>query len=220
MLRVDNIRRAVLGANILCGLVASAGVLVMLGWFLDIPILKSIYPGWVTMKFATAFSFVLSGVLVYSVGRIARGERSWAHVLLPGFVLMLLLPMAGLLGATMLDVDIGMTEIFVQERSGAVLSVLPGRPSLMSIVCFTLVAAVGVVAMFAPNAKPRLWRMMGALLVMVGMVALFGYAFDTPLLYYYQENLSTAMAVHTAALFVLLGIALWLNAKGSAGLAA
>lgn len=212
MLRANYTQRAATGANILCGLVAFTGVLVMLGWFFDISALKSIYPGWVTMKFATAFSFLLSGATIYCVGRIARGDRAWAQLLLPGLVLMLLLPMAALIATMVLNVNVGVAEMFVQEAGRAVQTVQPGRPSAMTMVCFILVAAVGLTAMFVPTGKPRLWRIMGTALGVLGGVALLGYVLDSPVLYYYWEGFSTAMAVHTALLFVLLGASLWLTA--------
>lgn len=212
MSRTVSTGRAIAGANILCGLVSGLGMLVMLGWFLDIPALKSVSPDWVTMKFATAFSFVLSGAMIYCVGRIARGDRAWAQVLLPGLVLMILLLMVSLLTAAALHVDVGMAELFVRESAGAVQTVQPGRPSTVTMICFTLIAAVGLVAMFVPAGKPRLWKITGAALCLSGAAALLGYALGEPALYYYWKNLSTAMAMHTALLFMLVGAALWLMA--------
>ena len=49
-------------AKILAGAVFAAGLLVMAGWIFDIGALKSVFPGWVSMKFITALSFALSGV--------------------------------------------------------------------------------------------------------------------------------------------------------------
>lgn len=215
MSRTTNTRCAIAGASISCGLVSGLGMLVMLGWLFDITALKSIFPDWVTMKFATAFSFVLSGAMIYCVGRVARGDRAWAQVLLPGLVLMILLLMASLLAAAALNVDVGMADLFVQEKAGAVQTVQPGRPSTMTMICFTLIAAVGLVAMFVPAGKPRLWRIAGAALAVCGGVALLGYALDAPALYYYWETSGTAMAAHTAMLFVLAGVALWLTAAGT-----
>jgi hypothetical protein len=192
--------------------VSVVAALVMLGWFLDITALKSIYPGWVTMKFSTAMSFLLSGALVYCVGRIARGDRAWTEVLLPGLVLMILLPMVALLAATASGTYIYVAEMFVQESSDAILSVEPGRPSVGTMICFTLVAVVGLASIFEPDGKPRLWRIAGGALAVLGAVALLGYVLDESALYYYREGFSTAMAVHTALLFVLLGMALWLDA--------
>ncbi|MFQ5586088.1 MAG: hypothetical protein ACE5GF_04615 [Thermodesulfobacteriota bacterium] len=41
-------------------IVTLTGLMVMVGWIIDIPILKSILPHWVTMKFSTALSFMAS----------------------------------------------------------------------------------------------------------------------------------------------------------------
>jgi len=55
--------------------VALTGVLVMAGWVFDIQILKSILPTWVTMKFATALSFLLSGLTLYYICKV-MGRKS------------------------------------------------------------------------------------------------------------------------------------------------
>jgi hypothetical protein len=48
-------------AKIFAGIIFLAGIIVVIGWLLDIEVLKSILPYWVTMKFTTAISFILSG---------------------------------------------------------------------------------------------------------------------------------------------------------------
>jgi len=54
-------------AKILANIVMITGVMVMFGWVADIPILTSILPQWVTMKFSTALSFFISGVVLYFI---------------------------------------------------------------------------------------------------------------------------------------------------------
>ncbi len=211
--RSDAARRAVIGANTLCAIVSVIGVSVVIGWLFDFPALRNIYPGWVSMKFSTAFSFMLAGTMVYCVGRIARGDRAWAQVLLPVLVLMILLPMAALLTANVLGIDIAVADMIVQEGDSAVKTVSPGRPSFMTMVSFILIAQVGLVAMFVPQGKPTLWRLAGTALLVIGVIALLGYLLDAPALYYYRANFSTAMAAHTAMLFILLGASLWLTAQ-------
>jgi hypothetical protein len=41
------------------------GIVVLIGWWLDIPALKSIFPGLVSMKANTAFAFLLVGMSLF-----------------------------------------------------------------------------------------------------------------------------------------------------------
>lgn len=217
MLRAKYTHRAAIGANVLCSVVAVTGALVMFGWFFDITLLKGIYPGGRTMKFVTSVSFVLSAAVFYCVGRIARGDRAWAQVLLPTLVLMILLLIASLLAAFALDINIGVTAPFAQGSDVAMQTVQSGSPTTVTIFCFTLVSAVGLMAMFEPGGKLRLWRIVAAALAILGSFALLGHLLEIPALYYYRASAGTGMAAHTALLFVLLGAALWLNTASIGG---
>jgi PAS domain S-box-containing protein len=54
-------------SQILALLVIGLGGLVLLGWVLDIQLLKSIFPEWVTMKVNTALGFLLAGSSLFAV---------------------------------------------------------------------------------------------------------------------------------------------------------
>ena len=49
------------GITIISFISIAAGLLVMLGWMLHVPVLKQLVPGFVNMVFNTALSFVLYG---------------------------------------------------------------------------------------------------------------------------------------------------------------
>ena len=189
-------------------IVMLAGIMVMLGWILDISILKSILLGWVTMKFSTALSFVLSGIILYLIAMSLESGSGVAQVFLPVAVLIILLIMLSHLVAAFLGLRLGIEELFIKEAKGTVRSVMPGRPSVPTMVSFVLIAAAGMLTMLnLANLKSKL-RFLGWIIMIIGMVAVLGYVVNAPLLYYYIEGKNAAMAFHTAILFALIGISL------------
>ncbi|MFH1875417.1 MAG: hypothetical protein ABH865_00815 [Candidatus Omnitrophota bacterium] len=188
--------------------IAIAGSLVMLGWIFNIGILKSILPVWVTMKATTALSFILSGITVYFIAKSQQKSSGATLVILPISTMLLLLLMVTHLSATCLGLSLGLDGLFVKESNGVVMSVAPGRPSLATMIEFILIAVAGVLTMLNP-AKLKAWLVfLGWVVMFIGSMAVIGYIFRIPVLYYYIEGVSTAMACHTSILFVLSGLSL------------
>lgn len=84
----------------------------------------------------------------------------------------------------------------------------PGRPSVGTMVCFILMEVAGIMAILGPAMlRPKLpflgWPVIG-----LGALAVVGYSIGMPMLYYAVATVSTAMAFHTALLFILLGAGL------------
>lgn len=190
--------------------VSLAGSLVMLGWIFDIGVLKSIRPEWVTMKFSTAFSFFCSGIILHYTARLRFKQPSLAFAILPAATLCIALTMFTLLASTLFDVYVGIEALFVREELDAVETVLPGRPSVGTMTAFMLIASAGIISMLEPVRLPQQLFALGCLIFVVGLLAVIGYIFDVPILYYYVQEggFSSAMALHTALLFMLLGIGL------------
>src|SRR5687767_12284465 len=59
-------------------LVGACGVLVLVGWMLDSPVLKSLLPAAVAMNPATAVCFILLAAALWLVRREGRGAGRWA----------------------------------------------------------------------------------------------------------------------------------------------
>jgi hypothetical protein len=196
-------------AKALAGLVGLAGLVVAAGWVYDITLLKSISPAWVTMKFTTAVSFQMSGIILYCIATAAEGDASSGQVAIPAAVLVILLLMATQTGAACLGVRIGVEELFVPEKPGAVMTAVPGRPSLPTMLSFLLVAAAGILMLFG---KAR-FLPVGLTIAAIGLCAIIGYITGLPFLYFSLEGWNTAMALHTAALFVLTGAGLALTSR-------
>jgi hypothetical protein len=183
-----------------------AGVTVIIGWVFDISILKSISPAWVSMKFDTAIAFVLSGITLYFIARALEGEFDKAQVVLSITSLIIILLMGTLFFSAIFKIRTGAEDLFVKEAAGAVKTVTPGRPSLPTMLNFILIASAGILTTLNPgNLRPKL-KIIGVIVGLIGTLAVAGYIVNAPNLYYYIEGVNSAIAFHTAGLFVLLGI--------------
>lgn len=191
----------------------TVGVLVIIGWIFDWPLLKSILPIWVTMKFTTAVSFFFSGLMLFFMTRFVEGKQDLAGIIVPLSVLVIVLLMSTLLISVFVNVQIGLEDLFVKEPIGAVRTTVPGRPSIGTMVSFLLAALSGILIMLdKPGLKKGLSRI-GWTIFLIGLIAVVGYVFNLPGLYYNIADLSTAMAIHTAILFSFFGAGLILLTK-------
>jgi len=189
-------------------IVAVCGLIVMAGWIFGIPVLTSILPFWVTMKFVTALSFLLCGVLLYFINEQLRGEADLSAIIIPVCAFLVLLLMSSLLLSVFVGVRTGIESLFVREDYGAVRTVYPGLPSLMTMVSFILVAIAGFLVSSDLEGLRQKLSWIGGAVSVIGCISVLGYSWGVPVLYYSVAGLSSAMAFHTSLLFVLLGYGL------------
>ena len=190
--------------------VSLGGLAEVIAWVSGIEILTSFSREFVTMKFSTAVSFVMSGMTLYFMAEAARGEVSKAQVVLPATALVILLFMATQLASVLFHVETGVERLFIKERPGAVMSVVPGMPSVMTMVDFIILSATGIAFLFRQNWITRMTVAAGAFIAFTGVLALLGYVLQAPLLYFVVSGISGGMAVPTAFLFILVGAGLLL----------
>jgi len=192
--------------GILSLVVIMAGIVVMAGWIFDIGVLKSISPAWVTMKLDTAVAFVLSGTTLYFILRALDDEFEKAQVALSMTSLIIILLMGILFFSALLGMRTGVEDLFIKERPAGVKTVIPGRPSLPTMLNFILIAAAGLITSLSPLRLRLKLKTVGLVVGATGALATAGYIFNTPLLYHYVVGTNSAMACNTALLFVILGI--------------
>lgn len=182
-----------------------AGVIITTGWIFDIKELHS-PGGTVSMKFSTAASFMFSGILLYFITRIREGKYGLAFIsiITSGFVISLF--MATILVSSFSGVYTGMENLFVKEaKESSVQTTLPGRPSIATMINFILIILIGVFVLSDSMKLQKHLNKISIAIAIIGGIATIGYVINFPLLYYYYENVSTAMAIHTSILFVLFG---------------
>jgi hypothetical protein len=195
-------------AKVLSLAVVIPGILVIIGWIFNISPLKSISPAWVSMKFDTAIAFVLSGITLYFIVWALEGEFDQAQVVLSITSLIILLLMGILFFSALLNIHTGTEDLFIKEAAGMPKTVIPGRPSFPTMANFILIALAGIFTMLNPLKTRLKLKVIGSMVGMIGLSAVIGYLLNAPLLYYYLPGINSAMACHTAILFVLLGIGL------------
>ncbi len=191
-------------------LAVSGGLLVMAGWFLDIGALKSVLPGMVTMKFNTALAFLLTGMALYAKANGGKGN---------GFALAASLAISAIGLLTVIEysagIDIGIDQLFFREPKGAILTTHLGRMAPLSAVNFLL---LGVALLLLGGRAERGASAAQIIAAAAGLFAyqnLIGYIFGVKVLYILKHDY-TAMALHTAALFLLLSIGI-VFASGNKG---
>lgn len=192
-------RRLARLVRILAGCVALLGSVVLLGWYLDIPTVRSLSPGLASMKANTAASFVLAGIALFCLTRpstqqLARGMG-------------LLLALLGLAHAAqeIFTLDLGLDNLIVDFRHGT--GETSGRMSATSAMCLIL-SGLALAAGRTPLGD-RLCRYAAGLAGFLGLTAVFGYLFDVES--FYRLGPYSNMAGHTALGFVLLALGIVLD---------
>lgn len=190
------------------------GIIVVIGWIFGITVLTSIKPEWVTMKFSTSISFICAGIILYSIVKYHEGKIGIAQLGLSLGMLMILLLMAPLFTSVFLDVRTGVEDFIIKEQPDAVRTTTAGRPSIGTMTNFLLITLSAVLTLFSPkNMRSLSW--IGVIVLVIGGIAIFGYVMNMESLYYRIDGRSTAMALHTAIFFVMLGAALLALGKKS-----
>ncbi|MEI8157967.1 MAG: PAS domain S-box protein [Burkholderiales bacterium] len=187
------------------------GCVVLAGWALNIPVLKSILPIWVTMKANTAVAFILIGVaLQLPEMRAARPDhRHSVHLLQIAHGCRWLTGLIGLLtlGEYLFNWNPGFDQWLFPENVGAVATSNPGRMAPETALCFVMLAVGSSLAQLRRKTTTTLLisTAVGALTTILATTSFFTYF--TPVLGAYGWWGKTIMAVHTAILFAGLGVA-------------
>jgi PAS domain S-box-containing protein len=197
-------------AALVCAPVAAlGGVVVLAGWVLEVPLLKSLHPALVTMKANTALCFVLIGAALVLLRHgeapvpLARRRAALACACVVGLIGALTLCEYAL------HCDLRIDQMLFREATGAVGTAFPGRMAPNTALNFLLIALA--LALLDVEAWRR-HRPADYLALGVGtitLVALSGYVYDVEALYG-RFGRFTPMALHTAVIFLAVSAGLLL----------
>lgn len=175
-----------------CGaIVVLISVTVLLGWALDVRLMKSLLPGLTTMKVNTALCL---GALALTV--LVRSRA--AVRLATAFVLVV----TGLTLVEMLTgVDLGIDELFVADHT-VQKGIVPGQ--MAPATAFSM-AALALSRLLLDLGRARFAQSVLTLPMIASVVTLFGYLFGVEQLY--RVTTLSSVALHTAAALALLTVA-------------
>jgi len=187
-------------AAVAATLTAIVGALVLAGWVINLSVLESLWTGQTTMKPLTALALLFGAAALWLRREFAGARQRQAALICAGVV-------AGVGAAILLEYLLGLNLGIDQALFGRALlvenSVFPGRPSPITAWCLLLLG----LALLLLDSRPS-WLAPSATLValLVGGLALVGYAYDVTSLY--QVGANTPIAFHTALVIVVLALGL------------
>jgi len=189
-----------------------AGVSVLAGWAFDIALLKSISPGWVSMKANTAVCFVLSGIALFLAlappASSTPGQRVGLSRLGRACS-----GLFGLVGALSFSEYIftwngGIDEWLFHDAAGAAGTSHPGRMAPETAACFVLLSLALLFCTASGKSRGQMLAMTVAAVLIETLAVLSLSSYVLPGASSLGWLGLTAMAVHTAILFALLGASL------------
>ncbi|MFA6431225.1 MAG: ATP-binding protein [Candidatus Margulisiibacteriota bacterium] len=181
----------------------AAGFVVIGGWIFDVSVFKSVLPGLVTMKFNSALAFVLTG-LSFVILQTKRSNRS---VVWLGRFCSVLALLIGVLTffEYIFGFDLGIDQLIIVEPAGAVLTTHLGRMAILTAINFILLN----LALLLSNKRVKFWEPLALLVGMISFESIVAYLFGVKFFLFTQTGF-TAMAVHTAVLFFVLAVGIFL----------
>ncbi len=194
----NRLKTVKLVSNILAILVMLIAGLVMIGWWFNIPVLKTVLPGLASMKFNTALLFLLSGL------SIIRAEQHKLAIRILSICIILF--SLATLSQWIFDVNLRIDRLFAldSESSG-----FPGRMSIATAINFAILG----IGLFLKNNRPGFVNIFAIVVALFSSITLIAYLYNAEILY--TASLFSAMALHTALSFFVLSISLVLSNTNS-----
>ncbi len=189
-------------SEILSILVFIIGVSVLVGWIFDIPSLKSVFPGLVTMKMNAAIGFILLSASLWmtqskragnpATQKIARA-CSWGAILIGALTL----------AEYFFGWNLGIDQLIIKEGADAINTPHPGRPSPLLVMNLVFIG-MSILLMDA-----RQWRGINPANIflfpagLISFLTFFGHIYGVHYLLFSIPGV-TAIALHSTIAFILL----------------
>ncbi len=180
------------------GILVGASVLV--GWLFDIPFLKNVLPGLVTMKVNTALCFILTGVGL----RLLENEASPSRLRHLAQALATIVSLIGLftLSEYLSGWDLGIDQLLIEEPAGVVIASLPGRMAPITAVSFVLIGFALLLLDIETSGGSSPTEFLALTTAAISCFSFAGYLFGID--FFYGIGPYAAVAIHTPGTFIAL----------------
>ncbi|MEA5576483.1 PAS domain-containing protein [Anabaena sp. UHCC 0451] len=178
---------------------ALIGFVVLLGWIFNLPFLKSVLPGLVTMKVNTALSFFLSGMSLWLWDQNHPQKKSYLQLI--SQILAVIVAIIGLLTLIQygFHVNLGIDQLLIKEEENAIATSYAGRMAPNTALCFFWLGLALILAWYRLTSIAQSLAFASFLIAVLGLV---GYVFKISSFYHLESF--TGMALHTSIAFILL----------------
>jgi PAS domain S-box-containing protein len=181
-------------------LVVTISCVVLIGWVFDIAIFKSVIPALATMKFNTAFAFLLLGISLL----LFEAQRSQKMRLIARCLAGMVTVFSSVtLSQYLFGWDVGLDQIFFQDAAGSTGTAYPGR--MAPATAFNLIM-LGLALCFLDKRPYWGTQFFTLLAAIVSFIALLGYIYQVESLY--KISVYSSVALHTTLAFILLCVGL------------
>ncbi len=191
---------------ILSGFILLVGFIVLIGWVLDVSLLKSISPDWISMKVNTAICFLLAGIILI---RLNLQKRKSIFTLTNALSFIILI--IGLISLLefVFNFNAGIDEFFFKDDTIIQGTAQPGRMAPGTAMCFILFSLSFIIAGTNPGSQV-IFQCLSLIPGAIALFAMVSYLFGVKQLTGISEN--TAMAFHTSlSLFFIMPACLFLR---------
>jgi len=185
------------------GIVAiTISLTVILGWVFDIALLKTMIPGYVSMKLNTALCFLFTATIL-----ILFLKNKWYNLTLFLSLVLTVFSLASL-SQDIFGYNLGLDQLLIIDFDAIDNGeTSPGRPSPTTSICFFLFGLVFIVFHMTNFIAQKIGQYalhLITLIAFIAFIAFLGYLFNVPTLY--KLSFFTSMAIHTSAIFLMLSI--------------
>ena len=151
------------------------GTLVLVGWILDISILKSMNPDFISMKANTAICFIFFGIL--TILTLDSQKSFFLKILTRILAIIVLLISTISLFEYILNWNSGIDEMLFKDNQDTFLTIFPGRMAGNTIICFILLCIAILMTETKIEWLITITQFLALTTALISILPQFGYAY-------------------------------------------